>query len=85
MLEKDEFFIAKQLYRQAFRTPGTMEERFKNLRDYYFEVTGFYESEPGAIMHHATDLIGPDCEQCGKPLRTHMATFCAACGNKRVS
>ena len=83
MLETQEAKVASQLYREAFRTKGNMDERFKKLVDYYFELTGFYDSNPNAIMHHFVDLYGPDCEKCGKPYRTPAAKFCAACGDKK--
>jgi len=84
MLDEEEFAIAAELYSDAFRARGkTREERFKPMLDYYFEVTGFRETEPNAIMHHRIAQHGPPCEKCGKPYRTPRASFCAACGNKR--
>lgn len=87
MLEKEEFKIAHRLYGEAFerRKPGmSRREIFKPLLDYYNELTGFGETEPNAIMHHQIDLYGPPCEKCGKPYRTPKASFCAACGNKKM-
>lgn len=84
MLDEEEFAIARKLYSEAFRTSGkTRAERIKKLLDYYFETTGFKETEPNAIMHHRIAQYGPACENCGKPYRTPKASFCAACGNKR--
>lgn len=84
MLDEDEFAIAAEMYRAAFKTKGkTREERFKPMLDYYFEVTGLEETEPNAIMHHRIAQYGPQCEKCGKPYRTPVASFCAACGNKQ--
>ncbi|WP_199769339.1 hypothetical protein [Flavivirga eckloniae] len=60
------------------------QERFKELLDYYNDLTGFGETEPNAIMHHSLGQIGPDCEKCGKSYRTPKAKLCAACGNKRT-
>lgn len=85
MLDDDEFREAHRLYREGMYTPSrNMEERFKKLIDYYFEVTGFRENNPNAIIHHGIKLYGPPCENCGKPYRTDKASFCAACGHKRV-
>jgi hypothetical protein len=46
----------------------------------YFEVTGFDETNANAIFHHVVKLYGPPCSNCGRPLRTPQATWCAACG-----
>lgn len=84
MLEGEESKIASQLYAEGFRAlKKDNQNRFKKLLDYYNELTGFEERNPNAILHHFADMYGPDCEVCGKPYRTHQATFCAACGNKR--
>ncbi len=80
MLDETEYTIAQQLYKKAFRE---LDREFKELLDYYNNVTGFNETEPNAIMHHRIAQYGPDCEQCKKPYRTPKASFCAACGNKR--
>lgn len=60
------------------------QKRFKELLDYYNDITGFGETEPNAIMHHAIGMYGTECENCGKPYRTPKAKICAACGNKRT-
>ncbi|RKN78522.1 hypothetical protein [Ulvibacterium marinum] len=84
MLDKDEFEIAKKLYNQGFKTNGiNIKERFKPLLDYYTGLTGFDETVPNAIMHHAIHQYGPPCGKCGKPYRTPKASYCPACGNKR--
>ena len=88
MLDEEEYAIAYKLYGEAFkrRKSGmTREEGFKPLLDYYKKVTGFKETEPNAIMHHRITQYGPPCENCGKPYRTPKASFCAACGNKRIN
>ena len=84
MLDEEEFEKARELYSLGFKN-GVSDrlERFKLLLDYYNNLTGFEETEPNAIMHHEIALYGPPCENCGKPYRTPLATFCAACGNKR--
>ncbi len=87
MLDEDEYAKAHVLYGKGMRNIhlnlGTRQERYKELLDYYFEVTGFPETEPNAIMHHRIEDYGPPCENCGKPYRTKQAAFCAACGNRR--
>lgn len=84
MLNEKEYVIASKLYTKGFKTLREgRQERFKELLDYYNDLTGFGETEPNAIMHHAIALFGPDCENCGKPYRTSKAKLCVACGNKR--
>ncbi|WP_324024600.1 hypothetical protein QSV08_15390 [Maribacter sp. BPC-D8] len=84
MLNKEEHAIASKLYAKGFKVlKKDRQERFKELLDYYNDLTGFGETEPNAIAHHSLGMIGPDCENCGKPYRTPKAKLCAACGNKR--
>ena len=87
MLDEKEYQRAHLLYSEGMKNNSVSlsnrQERFKKLLDYYFEVTGFRETEPNAIMHHRIDQYGPPCENCGKPYRTKEATYCAACGYKR--
>jgi hypothetical protein len=88
MLNEEEYAIAFKLYRESFgrRKAGmTREESFKPMLDYYNDLTGFNETEPNAIMHHRIEQYGPPCENCGKPCRTPKASFCAACGHKRLT
>ncbi|MDF2188754.1 hypothetical protein [Paraflavitalea sp. CAU 1676] len=61
-----------------------LHERLKLILNYYNILTGWEETNFNAVMHHMVGLYGPPCEQCGKPYRTTKATFCAACGNKRI-
>jgi len=49
----------------------------------YFEITGFRETDIGALWHHRLSLYGPACRVCGKPLRTPRARWCVACGALR--
>ena len=85
MLNKEEHAIASKLYANGFKVlRKDRQERFKELLDFYNNLTGFGETEPNAIMHHSLELIGPDCEKCGKPYRTPKAKLCAACGNRRI-
>jgi hypothetical protein len=82
MLDEEEFNKARELYSLALKNAKT--DRFQPLLDYYNNLTGFVETVPAAIMHHRIAQYGPLCEKCGKPYRTSLASFCAACGNKRV-
>jgi len=43
-------------------------------------LTGERASNPNYPFHHPADLYGPDGPACGRPLRTHVARYCAACG-----
>jgi hypothetical protein len=83
MLDDVEYARAAELYKAAFSLKGSREQRYELLLDYYKEITGFEETEPNAIMHHRISQYGPPCEVCGKPYRTPLASFCAACGNRR--
>ncbi|MDX6182353.1 hypothetical protein SGQ44_08200 [Flavobacterium sp. Fl-77] len=86
MLNEEEFAVATKLYRTGFATGTcnmTREERFKDVLDYYFELTGVRPTECNSIMHHRIKQYGPPCENCSKPYRTPKASFCAACGHKR--
>lgn len=93
MLEEEEFVIVSQRYTEclqaikAYRqTYGlTLEntpthELFRPVRDAYERLTGWSETNEQAIMHHRISIYGSACAQCGKPLRTPQASFCAACG-----
>ena len=83
MLNEDEYLIAHKLYGKGFQNRKSGIERklcFKEILDYYKEVTGFEETEPNAIMHHRIELYGADCPNCKKPLRTKQARYCAECG-----
>ncbi|MEO8146979.1 MAG: hypothetical protein ABI723_05040 [Bacteroidia bacterium] len=84
MLDEAEYEQARLYYSEEFKNlKHNRQERFKKILDYYFEITGFEETEPNAIMHHRISIYGPPCENCGKPYRTPQASFCAACGHKR--
>jgi len=85
MLDDEEFAKVPELYSLGFKNAKKSRlERFKPLLDYYNNLTGDNETEPNAIMHHQISQYGPECENCGKPYRTPLASFCAACGNKRI-
>lgn len=83
MLSEVEFSTAEKLYKKGFRSAHKPSDRFKDLTDYYKNLTGFAETNGNAIMHHRVSIYGPPCESCGKPYRTPKASFCVACGNQR--
>nr|WP_202963678.1 hypothetical protein [Nonlabens ulvanivorans] len=59
MLDKEEFAIASELYSKGFKiAKKDRQEKFKELLDYYNELTGFRETEPNSIMHHSLEQIG---------------------------
>ena len=82
MLDESEWPEIESAWKAAFRAngKGSIDDRFKPLRDRYFELTGFAEPNELAIIHHRISLYGEPCTSCGKPLRTPKAAFCAACG-----
>jgi len=84
MLDDREFEKAKELYSLGFKT--SKSGKFQPLINYYYDLTGFKveDDEYNAIMHHQISQYGPPCENCGKPYRTPLASFCAACGHKRI-
>jgi hypothetical protein len=55
-------------------------ESERRILDRYFEVTGFNEPNQAAVYHHVIAQYGPPCSNCGRPLRTPRARWCAACG-----
>jgi len=61
MLDDKEHAIASKLYSKGFNVLNKdRQERFKELLDYYNNLTGFGETEPNAIMHHSPPLVR-DC------------------------
>lgn len=94
MLEEEEYVEAAGLYGECMK--GTVEfrrqwgvplecanidERFRPVRRWYEELTGFRDCHQNAIMHHRLSLYGGPCRHCGKPLRSPRAKMCAACGS----
>ncbi|HLM59680.1 MAG TPA: hypothetical protein VK308_02640, partial [Pyrinomonadaceae bacterium] len=93
MLDEDEFAVVNELFSSAFGMTKEfrlehnlpfnecpIDERFRPVREAYEQMTGVFESNHNVIMHHRISLYGEPCENCGKPLRTPQAAFCAACG-----
>ena len=93
MLDEDEFSLIDNLYRDGFKATKEFREKyrlplencpiedlFRPLREKYKKITGFDESNHLAILHHRISIYGEPCKNCGKPLRTPQANFCAACG-----
>ncbi|MCU0494854.1 MAG: hypothetical protein MUD01_24980 [Chloroflexaceae bacterium] len=93
MLDEAEFAVIHKLYRGGFDATKEfreqhnlslghlfIDERFRPVREAYAQMAGWNEPNEHAIMHHRLSYYGPPCKQCGKPLRTPVASFCAACG-----
>ena len=93
MLDEDEWLVINDLYHKAFLATKefrqiynipfencSIDERFRPVREKYEEITGYKELNQNAIIHHRISDYGELCEDCGKPLRTSKASFCAACG-----
>ncbi|HXN49927.1 MAG TPA: hypothetical protein VN893_24965 [Bryobacteraceae bacterium] len=85
MLDEDEYKLVMSKYGSK-GTGGSRDEiieRFHGpvLREYE-RITGFHETKPNAVHHHRLSLYGPPCSNCGKPLRSPKARFCAACGHR---
>ena len=92
MLDDREFSEVSRLHAECVRGVKQFRERsgeslehpsikkiFQPVRDRYKELTGFYEANENAIMHHKLSLYGPPCRKCGKPLRTPKAKLCGSC------
>jgi hypothetical protein len=70
-------------YRRIHNVPleVAMKQKYGvSALDFYFDLTGFKETNVSALYHHRISLYGPPCAACGKPLRSPRASFCAACG-----
>ncbi|RKG58301.1 hypothetical protein D7X30_17725 [Corallococcus sp. AB011P] len=84
MLDEVEFEEVSNLYRAAFRSSEpTMEARFAPVSQAYERLTGQAGCHPNVVIHHRIAQYGPPCTDCGKPLRTPEARYCAACGKVR--
>lgn len=84
MLDEEEFKIIYKLYMDVIWSRHDRIGAELKVSEYYSQITGAPTMHPNVIMHHRIALYGPPCENCGKPYRTNQATFCAACGHKRV-
>jgi hypothetical protein len=60
-----------------------LDEIFLPVREAYEKMTGYKNMHHDAIMHHELSLLGPDCLNCAKPLRTPAAKLCPECGWKK--
>ncbi len=52
----------------------------KEVRAFWFEMTGHQETNWYAIYHHRRSKYGRACPSCGQLLRTPAAAFCSQCG-----
>ena len=97
MLDELEFAQLDAVYRECFTSVKSyraaneatlaatpIDELFARVTAEYERLTGYAGMHHNAAMHHRLALYGPPCRQCGKPLRTPRATFCAACGARRT-
>jgi len=55
-------------------------EKYRYMLEMYRLITGEYESNPLAILHHQISQFGKDCPECKKPFRTSKAIYCPYCG-----
>jgi hypothetical protein len=84
----DPVSLIEDIKRHREETGCSLAEAYQNTAGYralaaYESLTGFRETNPFALMHHRLKLFGPPCHNCGKPLRTPSANFCAECGATR--
>jgi len=92
MLDEEEFAEIAALFSVATRSAKeirketalpiqhpTVQQGFEPVRAQYKIMTGNYETNVNAIMHHRVALYGPPCSECGKPLRTPKAKRCGSC------
>jgi hypothetical protein len=61
----------------------SLAEHYAPMLARYEAMTGYFESNPNAIMHHRLSRYGPPCTHCGKPLRTPKAKLCGSCMTPR--
>ena len=80
MLDEEE--VNRALSLKGTGTGDLRARQFGPILEKYEQMTGFKETNINAFYHHRISLQGPPCKACGKPLRTHKARFCAACGNR---
>jgi hypothetical protein len=94
MFDETEFAYVDALYARAVRaikeysrTNGRealknfILEQYQPVFEAHRRLTGReLRTDPAALLHHRIRKYGPPCSECGKPLRTPRATYCAACG-----
>ena len=98
MFDDEEFSTLSKLHSECVRATkefrqqtglplqgACLEDRFRPMLDKHFEMTGFRETNPNAIMHHKRSQYGPACRQCGRPLRTPITKKCYECGEVVVA
>ena len=91
MLDEEEYASVAALYRDGilatkqFRARwgiplqgASTKQRMRPVSKRYEELTGLWEENANAIMHHRLSPYGPPCKRCGKPLRTPVAKLCGA-------
>jgi len=70
----------------AKKNPPRNKEEFYGMfapvREAHEKMTGYKNMHHIAILHHNLYGLGPDCPNCGKPLRTKNAKLCPECGWK---
>lgn len=86
MMDEDEFAGARMHYGKIFELGKKLgiELASRKVSDYYYKLSGIPNVHANVVMHHRISLYGPPCPSCGKPYRTSQASFCAACGHKRI-
>ncbi len=90
MLDEEEFARVSKLLFQGLsefksgKTRGSYRLAFAAALEEYERITGFDETNGNALFHHRLSLLGPECVECGHPLRTPKARHCASCGKARV-
>ena len=78
MLDEEEFYRVDSLRWKGIE--GTLLERlYAPMLKEYERITGFHETNIGAIYHHRLSLYGPPCNKCNRPLRSPNAKLCGSC------
>lgn len=73
-------------YREARGVPLAgvpMPEMYRAALLVHASLSGESDIDPQVIWHHRRSAHGPACTSCGRPLRTPLASSCAACGASR--
>jgi peptide methionine sulfoxide reductase MsrB len=91
MLSEQEYDYIHALWYQCVQAKSKLNRRdrdseekvrgvFRPFNEAYFSLTGEPGIYPCFTLYHRRADFGPLCSQCGKPLRTPRAKFCAGCG-----